>query len=54
MAAKYLISSATSVASGRVACTINLLVPNNRSSHTADFIKRRVFLKTLSEKCCYT
>ena len=35
IAVKYLISSATSVASERIASTINLLVPNNRSSQTA-------------------
>lgn len=53
IAAKYLISSATSVASERIASTINLLVPNNRSSQTAEHIKQRVFLKTLTEKYWY-
>ncbi|KAK0170493.1 hypothetical protein PV327_011373, partial [Microctonus hyperodae] len=53
IAVKYLISSATSVASERIASTINLLVPNNRSSQTAEHIKQRVFLKTLTEKYWY-
>ncbi|CAH2097474.1 unnamed protein product [Euphydryas editha] len=47
---KYLISSATSVASERVASTMNLLVPNSRSSLTEEHIKQRVFLKSLTEK----
>lgn len=50
MALKYLVSSATSVASERVASTLNLQVPNNRSSQTAEHITQRVFLKTLPEK----
>lgn len=51
---KYFIFSATSVASERITSTINLLVPNNRSSQTAEHIKQRIFLKTLPEKYWYT
>ena len=54
IAVKYWVSSATFVASERIASTINLLVPTNCSSQTAEHIKQRVFLKTLTEKYWYT
>lgn len=50
---KYLISAASSVASERVASTINIVVPNNRSRLTGEHIKERVFLKTIPEKYWY-
>lgn len=50
IALKYLIASASSVSSERVASAVNLTVPNNRSRLTAEHINQRVFLLSVSDK----
>lgn len=50
IALKYLVPPASSVSSERVASAVNLTVPNNRSRLTAEHIKMRVFLLSISEK----
>lgn len=50
IALKYLIASASSVSSERVASAVNLTVPNNRSRLAAEHINQRVFLLSISDK----
>lgn len=49
IALKYLICQASSVSSERVASTVNLAVPDNRSRLTGEHIKQRVFLTSISD-----
>lgn len=50
LALKYLTPTASSVPSERVASAVNLAVPNNRSRQTAEHVKSRVFLLSLTDK----
>ncbi|CAH2088684.1 unnamed protein product [Euphydryas editha] len=50
LALKYLTPTASFVPSERVASAVNLAVPNNRSRQTAEHVKSRVFLLSLSDK----
>lgn len=53
LALKYLTPTASSVPSERVASAVNLAVPNSRSRLTAEHVKNRVFLLSLSDKYWY-
>lgn len=50
IALKYLIASASSVPSERVASAVNISVPDNRSRLTSEHINQRVFLLSVSDK----
>lgn len=50
IAQKYMIPQASSVSSERVASTIGLVVPDNRSRLTGEHIKERVMLMSISDK----
>lgn len=49
-ALKYLLPQGSSVSSERVASTVNLVVPNNRSRLTGEHVDQRVFLCTIPSK----